>query len=79
MITLLVILIILMGFLGVPLFAMILAATMLGFYTAEVDFTIIAVELYRLAGTPMLIALPLFAFVGYILSESNTSQKKRNI
>jgi len=75
MITLLVILIILMGFMGVPLFAMILAATMLGFYTAEVDYTIITAELYRLAGTPMLIALPLFAFVGYILSESNTSER----
>ncbi len=75
MITALIIVIILMGLMGVPLFAMILAATMLGFYTAEVDFTIIAAELYRLAGTPMLLALPLFAFVGYILSESNTSER----
>lgn len=75
MITILAILIILMGLLGVPLFAMILAATMLGFYTAEVEFTIIGAELYRLAGTPMLLALPLFAFVGYILSESNTSER----
>ncbi|MFK5949836.1 MAG: TRAP transporter large permease subunit [Methylococcales bacterium] len=75
MITLLVILIILMGLMGVPLFAMILAATMLGFYTSEVNFTIIAAELYRLAETPMLLALPLFAFVGYILSESKTSER----
>ena len=75
MTTVLIILIILMGLLGVPLFAMILAATMLGFYTADVDFSIIAAELYRLAGTPMLVALPLFAFVGYILSESNTSER----
>lgn len=75
MITVLIILIILLGLLGVPLFAMILAATMLGFYTGEVDFSIIAAELYRLAGTPMLLALPLFAYVGYILSESNTSER----
>ncbi len=75
MMTLLAILIILMGLMGVPLFAMILAATMLGFYSAEVEFTIIAVELYRLAQTPMLLALPLFAFVGYILSESKTSER----
>lgn len=75
MITLLAILIILMGLMGVPLFAMILAATMLGFYSAEVEFTIIAVELYRLAQTPMLLALPLFSFVGYILSESKTSER----
>lgn len=75
MITLLAILIIAMGFLGVPLFAVILAASMLGFYTAEIDFPIIAAELYRLSETPMLLALPLFAFVGYILSESNTSER----
>ncbi len=75
MITLLALLILIMGLMGVPLFATILAATMLGFYSAEVDFTIIAVELYRLAQTPMLIALPLFSFVGYILSESNTSER----
>lgn len=75
MIALLAILIIALGLIGVPLFGMILAATMLGFYTEEVDFTIIAVELYRLAQTPMLLALPLFSFVGYILSESNTSER----
>ena len=74
-IALLAILIIVLGLLGVPLFGMILAGTMLGFYSAEVDFTIIAVELYRLAQTPMLLALPLFSFVGYILSESNTSER----
>jgi tripartite ATP-independent transporter DctM subunit len=74
-IAVLIILVILMGVLGVPLFAMILAATMLGFHSADVDFSIIAAELYRLAGTPMLIALPLFAFVGYVLSESNTSER----
>ncbi len=75
MIALLAILIIVLGLIGVPLFGMILAATMLGFYSEEVDFTIIAVELYRLAQTPMLLALPLFSFVGYILSESNTSER----
>ncbi len=75
MIILLAFLIILMGLMGVPLFAMILAATMLGFYTSEVDFTLIAAELYRLAETPMLLAFPLFAFVGYILSESKTSER----
>ena len=75
MITTLAILIIAMGLMGVPLFAVILAATMLGFYTSDIDFSIIAAELYRLAETPMLLALPLFAFVGYILSESNTSER----
>ncbi len=71
----LVLLIVLMLLLGTPLFAVILAATMLGFYTADVEFTIIAAELYRIAETPLLVALPLFTFAGYVLSESNTSER----
>ncbi len=67
--------IILMLLLGAPLFAVILAATMVGFTITEVDFTIIAAEVYRLAETPLLVALPLFTFSGYILSESNTSER----
>lgn len=61
--------------LGAPLFAVILAATMLGFYSAEIDFTVIAAELYRIANTPLLVALPLFTLAGYVLSECNTSER----
>lgn len=61
--------------LGVPLFAGLLAAALLGFYSADIDLLIIAVELYRIADTPLLSSLPLFAFAGYVLSESQTSQR----
>lgn len=61
--------------LGAPLFAVILAATMLGFHSAEIDFTVIAAELYRIANTPLLVALPLFTLAGYVLSECNTSER----
>ena len=71
----LVVLILLMVLLGAPLFVVILAATMLGFYTTDVEFVIIAAELYRIAETPLLVALPLFTFAGYILSESKTSER----
>ncbi|WP_031433601.1 TRAP transporter large permease [Methylomarinum vadi] len=70
-----IIIILLMALLGAPLFVVILAATMLGFLSADVDLAIIAAELYRLAETPLLLALPLFTFAGYILSESNTSTR----
>lgn len=66
---------ILLAFLGTPLFVIILAASMVGFYYAEVDLSVIAVELYRLANTPLLLALPLFTFAGYLLSESQTSKR----
>ncbi len=75
MIYLAIIFIVLMLLFGAPLFAVILAASMVGFTFTEVDLSIIAAELYRLAETPLLVALPLFTFAGYILSESNTSER----
>lgn len=68
-------LLVVMLFLGAPLFAVILAATMLGFHSADIDFTVIAAELYRIANTPLLVALPLFTLAGYVLSECNTSER----
>lgn len=62
-------------FLGTPIFAAILAATMLGFYYAGIDLSAIAVELYRVIDTPLLVSLPFFTFAGYVLSESQTSQR----
>jgi len=61
--------------LGMPLFAIILAATMLGFYSTEIDLSVISAELYRIANTPLLVALPLFTLSGYLLSESKTSER----
>jgi tripartite ATP-independent transporter DctM subunit len=36
---------------------------------------VIAIEIYRIADTPVLLALPLFTFAGYMLGESNTSHR----
>ncbi|WP_349431542.1 TRAP transporter large permease subunit [Methylomarinum sp. Ch1-1] len=70
-----ILIIVLMVMIGAPLFVVILAATMLGFVSSEVDLAIIAAELYRIAETPLLVALPLFTFAGYILSEGKTSER----
>ena len=75
LIIILALLVIVLMLLGAPLFAVILAATMVGFYSAEVDLSIISAELYRIAETPLLLTLPLFTFAGYVLSESNTSER----
>jgi len=61
--------------LGMPLFAAILAVAMLGFYSSGIDLSVVAIELYRIADTPLLLALPLFTFAGYLLGESNTSHR----
>jgi len=65
----------LIAFFGVPLFIVILAAAMLGFYVSEIPLTVIAIEMYRLVDTPLLLALPLFTFSGYVLAESRLSTR----
>jgi len=67
--------ILLLALLGMPLFVVILSLAISGFYFSEVDLSVIAIEIYRLTNTPLLLALPLFTFAGYLLSHSNTSQR----
>jgi len=60
---------------GLPIFAGIMGAAMLGLHTRGVDFSAIAIEVFRLANAPVLLAIPLFTFVGYLLSEGGTSRR----
>jgi len=57
----------------------ILAAAMVGFSAADIPLEVIAIEIYRIADTPLLVALPLFTLTGYILAESNTSKRLVNV
>ncbi len=75
MIPTLVLLLILSIILGLPLFIGILAATMLGLYVNGVEFTAIPIDIFRLANAPVLLAIPLFTFAGYLLAEGNTSKR----
>lgn len=63
-------LLIAIALLGAPLFAVIAASAMIGFYREELDLSIMAIEFFRLAEMPILLAIPLFTFAGYLLSES---------
>ncbi len=60
---------------GAPLFALIAAAALLGFWHSGVDLSVIAIEIYRVAEMPILIAIPLFTFAGYLLSESHAPRR----
>ena len=71
----LIVLLVLVAFLGAPLFTVIMAAALLGFHHLEIDLSVVAIELFRLTDMPLLLALPLFTFAGYILSESRTSHR----
>lgn len=60
---------------GAPLFVVILGAALLGFFMADIPLQAVTIEIYRIADTPLLVALPLFTLVGYILAESRTSER----
>ncbi len=64
------ILLLLLALLGAPLFAIIGASALWGFHSEEVDLQVVSVEIYRLAEMPVLLAIPLFTFAGYLLGES---------
>ncbi len=68
---------VLLGFLllGAPLFSVIAASAMVGFYYADLDLSIVAIEFNRLSEMPILLAIPLFTFSGYLLSESGAPKR----
>jgi tripartite ATP-independent transporter DctM subunit len=68
-------LLILLAFVGSPLFSIIGAIALLAFSAEGVDTSAIIVELYRLTSAPTLIAIPLFTFAGYLLAEGGTPKR----
>lgn len=68
-------LLIFLALLGTPLFIIIAASALLGFYHSEIDLSVVTIEFYRIAEMPVLLAIPLFTFAGYLLSESQAPQR----
>ena len=62
---------VLLALLGAPLFTVIAASAILGFYSSGVDLSVVAIEFFGLAEMPILVAIPLFTLAGFLLSESN--------
>ncbi|MCK4707380.1 MAG: TRAP transporter large permease subunit, partial [Gammaproteobacteria bacterium] len=72
-------LLLLLAIIRTPLFVVIAASAMLGFYSEEIDLSVISIEIYRLAEMPVLLAIPLFTFAGYMLGEGHASQRLVNL
>ena len=68
-------LLLLLALLRTPLFVIIGASAMLGFYSQEIHLSVISIEIYRLAEMSILLAIPLFTFAGYLLGESQASKR----
>jgi len=71
----LVILLILIAFIGAPLFTIMGAGGLLASHSAELDPVVLIIEMYRLASQPNLIAIPLFTFAGMILASGGGTKR----
>jgi tripartite ATP-independent transporter DctM subunit len=65
----------LLALLGAPLFAVIAASALWNFHGADIDLKVVAIEFFGIAEMPILLAIPLFTFAGYLLSESGAPQR----
>lgn len=75
MILMMVIILILLVIMGLPVFAGILGAAILGLHSEDINLVAIPIEIYRLSSSPILLAIPLFTFAGYLLAEGGTSKR----
>jgi tripartite ATP-independent transporter DctM subunit len=64
---------------GMPLFAVFGALALLLFYRSGVDISSVAVSMYSIAGSPLLVAIPLFTFAGYLLAHSKAPDRLLNL
>jgi C4-dicarboxylate transporter DctM subunit len=60
---------------GVPLFAALGSIALISFYQAEIDISSVGVAMYTLAGSPILIAIPLFTFAGFLFAHSRAPDR----
>lgn len=66
---------VLLALLGVPLFVLVAGGALAGYYSAGIGLQAFSTEIYRLAEMPLLAAIPLFTFAGYLLGESKAPQR----
>ncbi len=72
---LLIILFLLFLLFGAPVFAVISGLTLFLLFSGQIDSSAMIIEMHRMATTPILVAIPLFTFAGYLLSESGAAKR----
>ena len=66
---------VLLMLIGVPVFVVICGLAVYLFFNSGIDLSAVIIEMHRLATTPVLVAIPLFTFAGYLLSESGAPKR----
>ena len=65
-----------LALLGAPLFAVIAAGALASFVAIDPELGVaVPIEFFSIAEMPILLAIPLFTFAGYLLSESNAPSR----
>jgi C4-dicarboxylate transporter DctM subunit len=75
MILLLILMAFLFMFIGAPLFTVFSGLTLFLLFFGHIDSSAMIIEMHRIATTPILVAIPLFTFAGYLLSESKAPRR----
>jgi TRAP-type mannitol/chloroaromatic compound transport system permease large subunit len=60
---------------GTPVFVVIASLALYLFFSSQIDISAFIIEMHRMATTPVLVAIPLFTFAGYLLSESGAPRR----
>jgi tripartite ATP-independent transporter DctM subunit len=61
--------------LGAPIFAIIAFSALANFHNADISLQVVAIEFFRMAEQPFLVAIPLFTLSGFLLAESNAPSR----
>ncbi len=61
--------------LGAPIFVVVSGLALYLLASSQIDLSAMIIEMHRMATTPILVAIPLFTFAGYILSESGAPRR----
>ncbi len=79
MILTLIIALIVLALFGMPLFTVLGTIALVLFWQAEIDISSVAVSMYTLAGSPLLVAIPLFTFAGDLFANSKAPDRLVNL
>jgi len=60
---------------GTPLFTMLALIALVAFHSSGVNSAAVVIEMGRLTSSPMLVAIPLFTFAGFLFAEAGTPQR----
>jgi C4-dicarboxylate transporter DctM subunit len=60
---------------GAPVFAVVSGLALFLLFSSQIDSSAMIIEMHRMATTPILVAIPLFTFAGYLLSESGATKR----